>query len=77
MSTNKTVARIRIRNAARAQGAIAAIREDIDTQIRRIQAALAANPGADWADVGDFAYVLENVKAAADFINGTNDEDQE
>ncbi|MCP4573239.1 MAG: hypothetical protein GY838_12870 [bacterium] len=51
------------------------LRKEIETQISRIQGCLNANPGADWADVGDLAQVLEDVKNAANFINGTNDED--
>lgn len=70
MTTKKTTGKnnARIRHAE--------LQREIATQLIRIEAAVkhhAAGEPKDWGDVGDLAEVLDKVKSAADFINGTNE----
>jgi len=78
MSTNKTAARIINRNAAKAEARYNELRADAEAQLKRIMGGLeghGAGERLNYGHVGDLAYLVEQLTAAADFINGTQDEE--
>lgn len=78
MTTNKVAARIRSRNAAKAQARYDELTAEASRLMDSIRDEMAAHEldgPINYGHVGDIAYLVEQLTAAADFINGTNDEE--